>query len=174
MGITFIVGGARSGKSAFAQKLAANSPKVVYVATATACDEEMQRRIEKHRTSRPASWTTLEEPVEVTAAIHTISSRDTVILLDCLTLWVSNLCVAAGNGDPAESQASILSRVDQLIEALESFSSIVVSNEVGSGIVPDSELGRFFRDIQGLANQKVAAASESAYQLISGLPVRLK
>ena len=164
--IVYVTGGARSGKSSFAERLAANSGEhVTYLATAQAFDDEMRERIERHRIDRPAHWPTLEEPLKVPQALAELQG---VILLDCLSLWVSNL-VLAGLED-----AAILEQVDLLLEAASSRTLIIVSNEVGSGIVPDNALARRYRDLLGWANQKAAAAASEAYLLISGLPLRLK
>src|SRR5512141_2185802 len=149
----FITGGARSGKSAFAEKLASElAGKRAYLATAQALDPEMAARIEKHRKDRDVTWDTFEEPLAVAELLTKLSSRYDVVLLDCLTLWLSNVMAHAG-GDGA-----VTARSDELVAAMKDFSGslIVVSNEVGLGIVPENPLARRFRDYAGQLNQKVA------------------
>ena len=164
--IVYVTGGARSGKSRFAEAWAAKqSASVTYLATAQAFDDEMRERIERHRADRPAHWPTLEEPLNVPQALAELQG---VILLDCLSLWVSNLLLAD------LEDAAILERVDALLAQANSKTLILVSNEVGSGIVPDNALARRYRDLLGWANQRAAAAADEAYVLVSGLPLRLK
>ncbi|WP_420593516.1 bifunctional adenosylcobinamide kinase/adenosylcobinamide-phosphate guanylyltransferase [Deinococcus sp.] len=164
--IVYITGGARSGKSRFAEAWAAKqSAPVTYLATAQAFDDEMRERIERHRTDRPAHWPTLEEPLNVPQALAELNG---VILLDCLSLWISNLLLADLD------DTAILERVDALLAQANSKTLILVSNEVGSGIVPDNALARRYRDLLGWGNQRAAAAASEAYLLVSGLPLRLK
>ena len=167
----FITGGARSGKSAFAEKLADGfSGKRAYIATAQALDAEMVERIEHHRKRRGASWDTFEEPLAVDELIRKLSDRYRVVLLDCLTLWLSNV-IAHTDGD-----GRVTLRSDELVAALRDFGGvcIAVSNEVGLGIVPDNPLARRFRDLAGMLNQKAAQAADEAYFMASGIPVKLK
>jgi adenosylcobinamide kinase/adenosylcobinamide-phosphate guanylyltransferase len=167
----FITGGARSGKSAFAEKIAADlGGKRAYLATAQALDAEMVARIEHHRKRRGSAWDTYEEPLAVAELLRKLSGRCDVVLLDCLTLWLSN--VMARNSD----DASVIAQADELVAAIRAFagSCIVVSNEVGLGIVPDNALARRFRDLAGFVNQKVAQASDEAYLLTSGIPMKIK
>jgi adenosylcobinamide kinase/adenosylcobinamide-phosphate guanylyltransferase len=167
----FITGGARSGKSAFAEKLAGDlAGKRAYLATAQALDAEMVERIEHHRRRRGDAWDTFEEPLAVAELVRKLSGRYQVLLLDCLTLWLSNVMARTG------SDKDISSQVDELTEALRGFggSVLVVSNEVGLGIVPDNALARRFRDLAGFANQKVAQASDDAYFLAAGMPMKIK
>jgi adenosylcobinamide kinase/adenosylcobinamide-phosphate guanylyltransferase len=167
----FITGGARSGKSAFAEELAERiSGKRAYVATAQALDEEMAARIAKHRAIRGDAWDTFEEPLAVPELLRKLSDKYPVLLLDCITLWLSNV-MAHSDGD-----AAVLVRADELVAALRDFSGscIVVSNEVGLGIVPDNPLARKFRDLAGTLNQKVAAASDEAYFVAAGIPMKIK
>ena len=169
--ITFITGGARSGKSAFAEKLAGEcAGKRAYLATAQALDAEMVERIEHHRRRRGDAWDTFEEPLAVAELVRKLSGRYQVLLLDCLTLWLSNVMARTG------SDREIGSQVDDLTAALRGFggSVLVVSNEVGLGIVPDNALARRFRDLAGFANQKVAQASDDAYFLAAGMPMKIK
>jgi adenosylcobinamide kinase/adenosylcobinamide-phosphate guanylyltransferase len=167
----FITGGARSGKSAFAEKLADGfSGKRAYIATAQALDAEMVKKIEHHRKRRGASWDTFEEPLAVNELVSKLSGRYPVVLLDCLTLWLSNV-IAHTDGD-----GLVTSRSVELVAALRDFGGvcIAVSNEVGLGIVPDNPLARRFRDLAGMLNQKAAQAADEAYFMASGIPVKLK
>jgi adenosylcobinamide kinase/adenosylcobinamide-phosphate guanylyltransferase len=176
MDIHYITGGARSGKSAFAVRtaLAIGQHNVTFIATATPSDDEMVRRIEQHRRSRPAAWTTVEAPAGI--AIHIRNARTPVVLLDCLTLLVSNTLLAnAGVGETAFNAATA-AEVDALLDAAASRDGtfIVVSNEVGMGVVPNTNYGRWFRDAAGRANQRVAAQAQRATLLVSGMPMLLK
>jgi adenosylcobinamide kinase/adenosylcobinamide-phosphate guanylyltransferase len=169
--IYFITGGARSGKSAFAENLANElKGKRAYLATAQALDAEMVARIEHHRKRRGNAWDTFEEPLAVAELIRKLSGRYEVVLLDCLTLWLSNV-MAHTDGDDA-----VDARVDALVSEIRSFSGtcIVVSNEVGLGIVPDNPLARRFRDCAGMLNQKTARAADEVYFTASGIPVKIK
>jgi len=169
--VYFITGGARSGKSAFAEKIAADiCGKRAYLATAQALDAEMVARIEHHRQRRGSAWDTYEEPLAVAELLNKLSGRYQVVLLDCLTLWLSNV-MAHSDGDEAVSRQS-----DILVEAIRNSKStcIVVSNEVGLGIVPDNALARRFRDLAGFVNQRVAQVADEAYLLTSGIPLKIK
>jgi len=168
--VVFITGGARSGKSRFAQKGAASSGlPVVYVATASARDEEMKTRIEEHRRSRPKEWLTIEEEVDLLGAISTLKEVHAVII-DCLTLWTSNL-VERGFED-----SQVLSKTEELLEYMKSSRHVffVISNEIGWGVVPLTPLGRRFRDLQGLVNQMVAKRADEVYLMVCGLPLKVK
>ncbi len=168
----FVLGGARSGKSAFALKLSSKLPgQKTYLATAEPLDAEMAGRIERHKSERPPGWATIEEPVGIAAAIKGVDSAGGgVILLDCLTLWLSNL-IRTGKSDE-----EILFSVEGLKEALEETgaSVVAVSNEVGSGIVPDNAVARRFRDLAGIVNQRMAEFAGEVYFVAAGLPLRLK
>lgn len=172
--ITLIVGGARSGKSAHALALAREAGgaprRAVFVATAEPLDDEMRARIAHHRAGRPAEFETLEEPVDLARRVGELDGRATVVVLDCLTLWVSNL-IGAGRSDE-----EILAAAGALADALArvSFESVIVSSEVGAGIVPDNSLARRFRDLLGWANQKVAARADAVLMMVAGLPLRVK
>jgi len=163
-----ILGGARSGKSAYAQSLAeAHGPERLYLATAAAGDEEMAARVARHQRDRRQGWTTLEEPFEVAAALVTYARADRVVVVDCLTLWLSNVMLAGG--DPGAAIAALAEAVREL-----SGPAILVSNEVGMGIVPDHQLGREFRDWQGRANREIGAACGAVILVAAGLPLQLK
>ncbi len=167
----FITGGARSGKSAFAEDLAGGmAGKRAYIATAQALDPEMAARIQKHRKDRGSAWDTYEEPLAVAELLRKLNGRYSVVLVDCLTLWLSNV-IAHTDGESA-----VAARSDELIEAIKSFegSCIIVSNEVGLGIVPDNPLARRFRDFAGMLNQKMARAADEVYFTAAGIPVKIK
>ena len=180
--LTLVLGGARSGKSDFALGLAARTGgPVLFVATLEPLDEEMHIRIERHRRARPRSWRTLEASLTVVEALRAQARPAETVLLDCLTLWVNNLLQARLPSDPAPAeaeatQAHVLDAVDGLLRWQEgaSVSLIVVSNEVGTGLVPPSPLGRLYRDVLGLANQRVAARAQKVYYLVAGLALELK
>lgn len=173
-----ILGGARSGKSSYAEKLAAElGQSILYVATAEAGDEEMVRRIEAHRRSRPDSWKTLEAPVRVGAALSEIHPHNSeVVLLDCLTLLVANTVLALENEPPAVVEAAVQQEVESILAARASLDTpvIIVSNEVGLGLVPPYPLGRVYRDVLGWANQRLAAAADRVLFMVAGLPMILK
>lgn len=163
--LTLIVGGARSGKSTRALSLATGH--VLFVATAEALDDEMSARIAAHRAERPAEWDTLEEPRTIAGAIRAMGDTYDTVIVDCLTLWVGNLL--EGGGTPAEWVAPVLAayRAGRA-------NWIVISNEVGFGIVPDNPLARRYRDALGIVNQLVAAAADRVMLLVAGLDVQLK
>lgn len=165
--LTLVLGGAASGKSAYAESLCFqwDGPRV-YVATAQAFDDEMRAKITAHKTQRGPDWHTIEAPLDLVAPLSE-RHADEVVLLDCATLWLSNVVLA---------QADLSAAEDALLAALSSCAApvVVVSNEVGSGIVPDSKLGRQFRNAQGRLNQKLAAQAGRVVQVIAGLPNLLK
>ncbi|MCK5540920.1 MAG: bifunctional adenosylcobinamide kinase/adenosylcobinamide-phosphate guanylyltransferase [Deltaproteobacteria bacterium] len=165
-------GGARSGKSSFAQKMAEGLPgRRVYLATAQALDREMEQRIAKHQADRGSTWhATLEEPLNLTDCLQQAGADFDIILVDCITLWLSNLM---GRNDQDQQ---ILKEIDKLAAALNGLPAtvILVSNEVGLGLVPEHPLGRRFRDLAGLANQRLAQACQEVYFTMWGLPQKLK
>ncbi|MXZ88396.1 MAG: bifunctional adenosylcobinamide kinase/adenosylcobinamide-phosphate guanylyltransferase [Dehalococcoidia bacterium] len=171
--LTLILGGARAGKSTYAQRLAEGGERVLFVATAEAGDEQMEARIRAHRESRPAEWDTLEEPIDLVGALMGVSDRYDTILLDCLTLWVSNLLL---QGEDHPNAIDVPGEARRLLAAYEqgTASWIVVSNEVGLGVVPPTELGRLYADELGRVNQMVAAAADHVYFMAAGLPLKLK
>jgi adenosylcobinamide kinase / adenosylcobinamide-phosphate guanylyltransferase len=171
----FIIGGARAGKSSFAQKLAAESGgKVLFVATAEAKDDDMRLRIEEHKRSRLADWVTLEAPVEVSRAVRSRLGEFPVILIDCITMLVSNIMLQYQDGIFAEDE--VFTEIDVLLKTISAVPSrfILVSNEVGLGIVPDNELARVYRDCLGRVNQMIAQSADEVYWMVSGIPVRIK
>lgn len=167
--ITFLTGGARSGKSTLAVELAGRSSVPVrLIATLRAEDEEMCRRVAAHRRMRPSHWNVVEEPIDLIGAIRD-SGREETLIVDCLTLWISNLMVD-------HDDDSILSHVDGAAAATvaRDGDTIVVSNEVGSGLVPMDPIGRRFRDLQGWANQRFAAVATDAFLVVAGRALRLE
>ena len=170
-----ILGGARSGKSALAERLASQRERVLFVATAEALDADMERRIAAHRSQRPSAWRTLEEPLDLASAIPTALESYEICLLDCLTLWVSNLLLKME--DNPNMERDILAEVERLLEVYERSSAtwLVVSNEVGLGIVPPTPLGRQYRDALGRVNQAIAARADKVYFMVkSGLALDVK
>ena len=172
--LTLVIGGARSGKSAFAEGLAGRERKVAYIATATAEDEEMRERILKHRLARPRTWTTYEQPAEADALLPSLAGKCDAVLFDCALLYVSNMLLA----DTLDrvSDAGIFSAIERLLRAARAapFDTILVSGEVGCGVVPLDALVRRFRDVMGEVNQRLAAQADEVYYVVAGLPHRLK
>ena len=167
-GVTLVLGGARSGKSRFAESLARDSgEQPVYVATAELMDDEMRRRIELHRARRGKAWRTIEAPIELAQAITRHSAPRSCLLVECLTVWLGNL--VHHRRDMAAATQALL---DSLVEA--SGPVVVVANEVGLGIVPDNALAREFRDRAGRLNQAVARTAESVYFVTAGIPMVIK
>jgi adenosylcobinamide kinase/adenosylcobinamide-phosphate guanylyltransferase len=188
MMLTLVLGGARSGKSRYAQSLCDSAYSVIYVATArmeeSSGDDEMRDRIARHRADRPAEWKTVEEPIDLARAV-----RETIIeatlLIDCATLWISNLMWEFREEPAAEQSRLILAEVDNLIDAVRLRAEnatgrvtagevIIVSNEVGCGLVPEHSVSRAFRDLQGFANQRLAHAADNVVFIVAGLPLLLK
>jgi adenosylcobinamide kinase / adenosylcobinamide-phosphate guanylyltransferase len=163
-----VLGGARSGKSAYAQSVAeAQGSERLYLATATAADEEMTERIARHQRDRGQGWTTLEEPLEIAATLVAQAQAGRVVVVDCLTLWLSNLMLAGR--DPGPAVAALADAIGELAGP-----AILVSNEVGMGIVPDNKIGREFRDWQGRTNREIGAACDAVIFVAAGFPLQLK
>jgi adenosylcobinamide kinase/adenosylcobinamide-phosphate guanylyltransferase len=179
---TLITGGARSGKSDYAQQLARQSPQpVLFVATATAGDEEMHRRIEAHKMARPDGWRTLETPRNVGDAIRREIGSASTVVVDCITLLVSNVLMKYSDADgelnqPPLAEADVIAEMDSLSDCLldTDASFIIVTNEVGLGLVPDNPLGRLYRDLLGQANRLLAERADEVYLMVAGLPVKVK
>lgn len=175
--LTLVLGGARSGKSAFAEKIARKrgGSQVIYLATAEARDQEMADRIKKHRESRPATWQTVEEPYNLRNTFLSFSPEQ-VILLDCLTLFVSNCLLSEDNQNYDVLEEKIKQELKAVIKITRDrgLELIAVSNIVGTGLVPATETGRVFRDLAGRANQLVASKADEVYLCIAGLPVEIK
>ena len=166
--VTLVIGGARSGKSRHAQALAeAGGGALVFIATAQAFDAEMRERIARHRADRDARWRTVEAPIALPAAIGHAAVRGRTALVDCLTLWASNLLLADEDVDRhAAELVTMLAAAEGKV--------VLVTNEVGWGIVPDNALARRFRDVAGILNQRVAAAADAVDLVVAGLVTRLK
>ncbi len=164
-----VLGGARSGKSAWAESVVSRfSPPYVYVATAQALDDEMKLRIRLHRERRKNLWQTIESPYDLSAVLKSLMGLSKPVLVDCMTLWLSNLLCAAS----AEAELGV-DGVCESIEAVD-YPLVIVSNEVGGGIVPDNSLARKFRDLSGFTNQRLARICASVFLVTAGLPLRLK
>ena len=179
---TLILGGVRSGKSRFGQELAhrLGNDDVLFVATAESRDEEMARRIDKHRQSRPKTWRTLEQPLGTGKTINFVESLSKVVLVDCLTLLVSNVLLENESDlDALAGIAAIENRMHAEIDDLIAIAKnreihlIVVSGEVGMGLVPENALGRLFRDLLGWSNQRLAACATSTYLMVAGIPINV-
>lgn len=170
--VTFVIGGCRSGKSSFAldQANRISGKKKYFVATSVPTDSEMEKRVVKHQQERGNDWQTIEEPVEIHAIINQYSSTAGVILVDCLTLWASNLLFQSEDSDQIDTA------IHNLENALEKSQCPVflVSNEVGMGIVPENDLARKFRDIAGLVNQRIASVSDRVVMTVAGIDVQIK
>ena len=177
--VSLILGGVRSGKSAFAEKLARELEKpTLYLATGLADDGEMEARVRHHRQSRPAHWATLEVPLGLAGRLEgalAASGPPGAVLVDSMDVWVSNMLLEHGGEDPEALSTLALSAVDQLLEVCRRSSSafFLVSGEVGLSLVPPYPLGRRFQDLLGLVNQKVAAAADRVYLVVAGIPVEL-
>lgn len=186
-----VLGGARSGKSNFAQDLAKKlGGKVLFVATAQPLDAEMAARIEEHKKTRPQTWRTLEIHSRISQKLPAEIDDTDVVILDCITLLISNILTSKdrepfhplperGGGDaptPAEVENQALTEISNLIKCIEEYqgSFIVVSNEVGLGLVPDTKLGRLYRDILGKVNQLLSRHATEVYFMIAGIPVKVK
>lgn len=169
--VTLVLGGVRSGKSRYGQTLAERAANVGFIATAQPVDDEMRRKIDRHRADRSAAWATFEEPLAVDRIVREQSGNFDLLLIDCLTLYVSNLMTKA----PGDGSA-IDEHIDALCAAIEgaSCSIVMVSNEVGSGIVPAFPAGRLFRDLLGETNQRMARLADHVIFMVAGLPLALK
>jgi adenosylcobinamide kinase / adenosylcobinamide-phosphate guanylyltransferase len=168
MSMTLLIGGARSGKSSLAVHRAASAEPVVFIATGEAGDEEMAARIETHRAERPPGWTTVEEPVEIRAALD--ASAESFVILDCLSLWVSNLMGRDWDDDAIETEAACVARAAASRRA----PTVVVTNEVGLGVVPATPLGRRYRDVLGRVNGDFVETADEALFVVAGRALRLE
>ncbi|HTI15948.1 MAG TPA: bifunctional adenosylcobinamide kinase/adenosylcobinamide-phosphate guanylyltransferase [Dictyobacter sp.] len=184
--LVVILGGARSGKSTFAERLALQSGRrVAYIATALASDDDMRDRIARHQAQRPTVWRTIEEPLQLATTVQEAALHADVILLDCVTIWLSNWLFMQGDGAAIQDDAvsaqhydSALQEISRLLAVIASWDAqktlLLVSNEVGLGIVPSYASGRIYRDILGLVNQRLAAAASQVYLMVAGLGVDIK
>lgn len=181
--ITFITGGARSGKSDHAERMAEKHRDVAYIATAVVTDDEMKLRIERHRKQRPPMWKTYEAPYDIARIIR--GSSHEAYLVDCITVYITNLllCEKAdwesgvlGSAEQKYLEKSVEQKIGEMLSAMEENPArfIVVSNEVGMGLVPEYALGRIFRDLAGRANRRIAEKAEEAYFSVSGILIPLK
>jgi adenosylcobinamide kinase/adenosylcobinamide-phosphate guanylyltransferase len=169
--VTLVLGGVRSGKSRWAQELAGTVRRVTYLATAQACDEEMKAKIRRHQMDRPVHWKIVEEPLELGSVIADCAAESELLLVDCLTIFVANLL------DSEETEpGSMETRISALLDALRASAVpiVLVSNEVGCGVVPPYPLGRMYRDALGELNQRVAAIADNVVLMMAGLPLALK
>lgn len=177
--LIFITGGARSGKSSFVEQLALNSSRsVAYIATAQPLDEEMKERIKRHKKRRPANWEIFEEPQEVNQLINSLGYEKEVIIIECLTLLISNLLLQRSNEkfEPSQREEEILNMTKEMAKLAYQVPAqvIVVSNEVGMGLVPENKLGRIYRDILGQVNKIIANRADEVFYLVSGIPLKIK
>ncbi|MEI6971610.1 MAG: bifunctional adenosylcobinamide kinase/adenosylcobinamide-phosphate guanylyltransferase [bacterium] len=168
--VIMLTGGARSGKSRYALELVRSRGRKAFIATATACDGEMAERIARHREERSGDFVTIEEPMDLAGAVRSLPAGTDVAIVDCLTVWLGNLMHHSGGiaGQPPE--------VDAFLETLRNppCDLVIVTNEVGMGIVPDNELGRKFRDLAGILNARVAGIAANVVLLVSGIPIHIK
>ncbi|MDD3925090.1 MAG: bifunctional adenosylcobinamide kinase/adenosylcobinamide-phosphate guanylyltransferase [bacterium] len=176
--LMLVTGGVRSGKSSLAQCMAADSGRsaVCYLATAEALDDEMRDRIARHRQDRPPEWRTVEESRDPAGALAAMPGDTAIVIVDCLTLYLTNLLMDAGEQEFQSVRSLVLDRIREMLAVCDqaAFDTIIVSNEVGMGIVPDSLLGRSFRDLAGEVNRMTAAAAAEVWITVAGIPLKLK
>jgi adenosylcobinamide kinase/adenosylcobinamide-phosphate guanylyltransferase len=180
--VLLLLGGARSGKSRYAQEYAQKqAEKVLFVATATAGDEDMRQRIEQHKKDRPVDWTTLEVTHRLGKEIEAAWVGEDVLIIDCITMLVNNIFCSYDEDqfeklEDAVLEKKVVSEISELIACMKRVeaSFIIISNEVGLGLVPDNRMGRLYRDILGRANQMLAQNSEEVYLMVAGIPLRVK
>jgi adenosylcobinamide kinase/adenosylcobinamide-phosphate guanylyltransferase len=170
VGVVLVGGGARSGKSRFALEYAEKrSRRPAFVATGEARDDEMRERIERHQRERAAHWTTIEEPLDLTAVVEREASRFDLLVVDCLTLWLSNVLL-----HPERDARNELRGLAECLKNWRGPALVLITNEVGLGIVPESPLAREFRDLAGEMNQAAASAAEEVYWMVFGVPMMVK
>ncbi|MCP4176848.1 MAG: bifunctional adenosylcobinamide kinase/adenosylcobinamide-phosphate guanylyltransferase [bacterium] len=182
MGIVLVLGGTKTGKTSFAENRAKSLKKsesipVYYIATANPIDDEMCVRIKKHQEKRPASWKTIEEPVDVSKAINKITDGNSVIILDCLTLLMTNLLFEKGaNCTREEAEEVVFNEIDKIVAESEKSDSeiIIISNQVENGLVSEYKWARMFQDIAGIAHQKLGSAAEKVYLMNAGIALQIK
>jgi len=180
--VVFVIGGARSGKSRFAMELAKKeNRKVVYIATAQVQDEEMKLRVRKHLKSRPRDWKTVEEPYDLPRAIKNLKGKDKIVIIDCMTLYISNILLKLYDENKQPKSINrisnqVLGEVENVVRAINGsmHTFIIVSNEVGMSIVPENRLARLFRDIQGESNQVISKNADSVYMVVAGTAAKIK
>ena len=175
---TLVTGGARSGKSTYAQEMALKAGgAVLFVATAEAGDEDMRKRIEAHKKSRPANWTTLEATMHIGSRIIDNIDGARTVIIDCITLLVNNIFMQYDdNTDANIAEQGVMGEIQELIDCMERIDAhfIIVTNEIGLGVVPADRISRLYRDILGRANQKLAEFADEVYLLVAGIPVTIK
>jgi adenosylcobinamide kinase / adenosylcobinamide-phosphate guanylyltransferase len=169
--VTLVLGGVRSGKSRFAQRIASGFESVLLIATAKPSDPEMELRIERHRKSRPASWQTLEVPVDVDLAIRGLEDANQFVVIDCLTVYLANVMSKAQGNESAIKQHT--ERFCSAVKEAKA-SMILVSNEVGSSVHPPTATGRFYCDLLGELNQRAAALADNVILMVAGIPIPIK
>ena len=172
--VSLVIGGARSGKSRFAQSLGATVRRAFYIATARAEDAEMEARIARHRQQRPAHWCTIEAPLDIAEAVDRCRGTCNFVLLDCLTVWLSNYCWQHREKSELDIETAALVEVARVATTAIDAHVVIVTNELGCGIVPETPLGRFFRDLQGRINQEAARLADQVILVVAGLPMTIK
>jgi adenosylcobinamide kinase/adenosylcobinamide-phosphate guanylyltransferase len=172
--VSLVLGGARSGKSRFALGLGADSARAVYIATGRVEDTEMAARVAKHRRERPGNWITIEEPLEIANAVERHSNDCDFLLVDCLTFWLSNFCWEHRQNPEPAVEAAALREVARVAANPTPARIVLVTNEVGCGIVPETPVGRFFRDLQGRVNQESARLADEVFHMVAGIPIEIK
>ena len=173
--LTLILGGARSGKSRLAERLATRAERVCFLATAQPCDDsEMLARVEQHRARRPESWVTVEEPLALADAVDRATAQHDAILIDCLTVWLGNLFWEHRESEPGCVLNLVEGELTRVAASARACQIILVSNEVGSGTVPEARVARDFRDVHGLMNQRAAEVADEVILTVAGLPLHLK
>ena len=171
--VSLVIGGARSGKSRFAQSLGAAAERPVYIATARVEDSEMAERIARHQADRPPHWMTVEEPLDIAGAVARHRGAG-FVLIDCLTLWLSNLCWEHREAVEAEIEDAAMRQIECVAKGADAARIVLVSNEVGCGLVPESSVGRSFRDLQGRVNQAAAQLASEVFLMVAGIPIAVK
>ena len=172
--VSLVIGGARSGKSRFAQSLGTGAPRAFYIATARAEDAEMEARIAMHRRMRPLDWHTIEAPIEIAAVVERHRVQCYFLLLDCLTVWLSNFCWEHREKPQREIETACMAEIARVAATANGAHVVLVTNEVGCGIVPETPLGRFFRDLQGRVNQEAARLADQVFHVVAGIAVPIK
>jgi len=172
--VSLVIGGARSGKSRFAQSLGATARRAFYIATARREDAEMDARIAEHRRMRPAHWCTIEVPLDIGDAVERHRLQCDFLLLDCLTVWLSNFCWEHRARPERDIETAALTEVARTAATAAEAHVVLVSNEVGGGLVPETTLGRFFRDLQGRVNQEAARLADEVFLVVAGIPLAIK
>jgi adenosylcobinamide kinase/adenosylcobinamide-phosphate guanylyltransferase len=172
--VSLVIGGARSGKSRFAQSLGATARRAFYIATARAEDAEMESRIAEHRQQRPVYWCTIEAPLDIGGAVEGCRGACDFVLLDCLTVWLSNFCWEHREKPERDIETAALGEVARVATTATEAHVVIVTNEVGCGIVPETPIGRFFRDLQGRINQEAARLADQVILVVAGLPMIIK